>query len=74
MVPHLRQLPKEGSPADTSGLMVGDILVGFGGKQVSGHEELLELLGPESAGSESGAEILRGGALKKVPVRVGSAL
>ena len=48
------------SPAVKSGLQVGDILVGFAGKQIREQEELLSGLGSTAVGSEIDVEILRG--------------
>jgi S1-C subfamily serine protease len=62
-----------GSPAEGAGLMVGDILVGFKGAAVRGHEELLELLGSDAAGAEARAEIVRGGSLTAAAIIVGAA-
>ena len=62
-----------GSSADRGGLEVGDILVGFAGKPVSGHEELVTLMAEQGAGAVVEVELVRGGALRKVSVTVGGA-
>ena len=62
-----------GSSADRAGLEVGEILVGFAGKPVSGHEELVTLMAEQGAGAVVEVELIRGGALRKVSVTVGGA-
>ena len=61
-----------GSPADQGGLMVGDILVGFGGVPVSDHEELFTRLTGELVGQASAVEVLRGGHPVSLQVKVGA--
>ncbi len=62
-----------GSAAERAGLEVGDILVGFAGKPVTGHEELVTLMAEQGAGSVVEVEAIRGGALRKVSVTIGGA-
>jgi S1-C subfamily serine protease len=62
---------ERGQPAAQSGLMVGDILVGLGGKPVADHDTLLEILAADLAGKTMQAELLRGGKLARQDVRIG---
>jgi serine protease DegQ len=62
---------ERGQPADQSGLMVGDILVGLNGRPVTDHDTLLEILASDSAGQTLPAELLRGGKLDRQAVRIG---
>ena len=61
-----------GSPADQGGLMVGDILVGFGGVAVSDHEELFTRLTGDLVGQASAVEVLRGGHPVSLQVKIGA--
>lgn len=62
---------EEDSPAGKGGLLVGDILVGMGGKLVSDPDELLTMLVGKIVGQSTDVEILRGGQPQKIKVRVG---
>ncbi len=59
------------SPAIDAGLMVGDILIGFAGKPVSGPDELFLSLASEVVGHPTSLEILRAGELQEVTVTIG---
>ncbi|MBN1285470.1 MAG: trypsin-like peptidase domain-containing protein [Anaerolineae bacterium] len=61
-----------GSPADTGGLLIGDIIVAFGGEPVEHMDDLLMLLGGDQAGHETAVRIVRGGELKEVMITVGA--
>jgi len=60
-----------GSPADSAGLLVGDILVAFDDHPVESPEDLLELLVGDRVGRQVNARVLRGGARRDVAVTVG---
>lgn len=62
---------ERGQPAEQSGLMVGDILVGLGGKPVPDHDSLLDILAADLAGQALPAELLRGGRLVQQDVCIG---
>ena len=62
-----------GSAAEKAGIEVGDILVGFGGSPVSDHEKLVTLMAERGAGAKADAEIVRGGALRTVPLTIAGA-
>jgi serine protease DegQ len=59
-------------PAERAGLAVGDILVRFAGSPVSGHEHLVTLMAERGAGSTVEVEVIRGGAIRKISLTVGS--
>jgi S1-C subfamily serine protease len=59
-------------PAEKAGLTVGDILVRVGGAAVADQDDLLAAMAQAGAGSSVEAEIIHGGALKKVPLALGS--
>ena len=61
----------DGSPAATAGVLVGDVLVAFGGQPVTAPEDLLDLLAGQAVGAASPLRVLRGGAVTEVPVTVG---
>ncbi len=60
------------SPAATAGIMVGDILVGFAGRAVSNHEDLLEQLMAGMGGKPVSIELLRGGKREEISLNVGT--
>ena len=59
------------SPADSAGILIGDILVEFGGEAITDTDSLQAHLGPSHIGQATAANILRGGELKTVSVTVG---
>jgi S1-C subfamily serine protease len=60
-----------GSPAEQGELMVGDILVGLEGAELSDHDDLVVRLAGEAAGKTLSVEVVRGGAVQVFPVQVG---
>lgn len=60
-----------GSPADAAGILIGDILVEFGGQPVADTDGLQAQLGPSRIGQATRASVLRGGELKALSVTVG---
>jgi S1-C subfamily serine protease len=58
------------SPADRSGIFVGDVIVALDGSHVEDPRQLRRTLGERSAGEQVGLEILRGGQL----IRIGAIL
>jgi S1-C subfamily serine protease len=59
------------TPAEKSGLMVGDILVGVAGVAVEHHDELFVRLSGDVVGKSTPLDVLRGGTLQVVNVVVG---
>lgn len=59
------------SPAAQGGLMVGDILIGIGGKPVEDHDTLFAALAGDVVGKPTPLEILRGGARQILTVIIG---
>lgn len=59
------------SPAESGGLMVGDILVGIDGQAIANHDELMIRLGGESVGKTLSLQILRGGQPQNVDIKIG---
>ncbi|HUX13298.1 MAG TPA: S1C family serine protease [Spirochaetia bacterium] len=55
-----------GSPAETAGLVTGDILTAVASHPVTSHEELLEAMDKSGTGAPVELEILRGGELSRV--------
>lgn len=60
-----------GSPADTAGLLVGDILVKMAGDVLMDTDDLQRLLGPQSVGQATPVAVLRGGEPKDITVTIG---
>jgi serine protease Do len=59
-----------GGPADTAGLLIGDVLIEFDGQPVSAPEDLLDLLTADRVGRAVRTKLLRGGASHEVSVTV----
>ncbi len=59
------------SPAERAGLLLGDVLVAFGGQPTDDIEALQRQLGPESVGAERAARVVRAGQVADVLVTVG---
>jgi serine protease DegQ len=59
------------SPADKSGLYVGDVIVALEGAPVGEPRQLRHALGQRSAGETVGLEILRGGQVSRVSATLG---
>lgn len=59
------------SPAEASGLIVGDILVAIEGQATADHDALMVHLGGESVGKSLSLQIMRGGQPKIIPVTIG---
>jgi S1-C subfamily serine protease len=59
-----------GSPADTAGLMVGDVLLDFDGSPTESPDHLLDLLTGDRVGRTVSARTLRGGTVREVSIRV----
>jgi S1-C subfamily serine protease len=60
------------SPAESGGLMVGDILVGIDGHPVSDHDALFAQLSGDVVGKSIPVEVLRGGQLQTQQVKIGT--
>jgi S1-C subfamily serine protease len=58
-------------PADRAGLLIGDILVAFGGNPVADTDDVQAALGPESVGRDLDATVIRGGELVSLKIKVG---
>jgi S1-C subfamily serine protease len=63
---------ENGSPAETGGLMVGDILVGLNGAPLTDHDDLFAHLTGEKIGQTIPLEVLRGGQLTTVKIEIGA--
>jgi S1-C subfamily serine protease len=62
---------EQGSPAEKAGLVLGDVLVAFGGQPVRDGDDLQGQLGPDTVGTEVSLRILRGGEPRELGVSVG---
>lgn len=60
-----------GSPADTAGIVMGDVLVAIDGNSVGDTDELQQFLTSEHIGKTLKATLVRAGALKEVAITVG---
>jgi S1-C subfamily serine protease len=61
----------DGSPADTAGLLVGDVIVGFEGATIQEPEQLVVRLRGDRVGKPVGLTVIRGGESRTVAVTVG---
>lgn len=59
---------RNGTPADTAGLLVGDLLLTLDGHPLTSPEELYDLLVGERVGRSLALRVLRGGSIVEVPV------
>jgi S1-C subfamily serine protease len=62
---------EKSSPAESGGLMVGDILVAIEGQVIADHDELMGHLSGESVGKPLAIQLLRGGQPLNIAVTVG---
>jgi S1-C subfamily serine protease len=60
-----------GSPADSAGVLVGDILIEFDGRRIGAPEDLLAALAGDRAGQIAAARIIRGSAVQQLTVTIG---
>jgi len=60
-----------GSPAGDAGLVMGDAIIGLDGEAVRHHDDLLVLLGGDRVGKKVSVQIVRGGELRTVEVKIG---
>lgn len=60
-----------GSPADTAGLLVGDLIVSFDGSVVQEPEQLVVRLRGDRVGKPAALTVLRGGVATEVSITVG---
>jgi S1-C subfamily serine protease len=61
-----------GSPAEAAGIIVGDILLEFGGSPVQSPDDLLDRLSAERVGQKVVVKTLHGGVVRDVDVIVGN--
>ena len=59
-----------GSPAETAGVLVGDLLLEFDGKATVSSEDLLDALSARQAGQTVTARTRRGGTARDVPIAI----
>lgn len=62
---------EQDSPADTGGILIGDILVELAGQPIADTDALQAQLGPSRIGQATPASVLRGGELKALTLTVG---
>lgn len=60
------------SPGQAAGLMVGDIIVAIDGRPVQNHDELLASLSSDLIDKSIPVEVLRGGQLQSIFVKIGA--
>jgi serine protease Do len=56
------------SPADSGGLLMGDVIVGLGGQEVADSQDLQAALGPSTVGKPTEVTVARGGEQRTVSV------
>ncbi len=62
---------EDGSPAEEGGLILGDTLTTVGDKQITTHEDLLTVLSSGLIGQKVPFNIIRGGEVRTVNVKIG---
>jgi S1-C subfamily serine protease len=62
-----------GSPADSAGLMVGDLIAGLDGEPVPDHHALVARLDSGVAGRQVEVEVVRGGRVERIALTPGAA-
>jgi S1-C subfamily serine protease len=60
-----------GGPADQAGLLLGDVIVAFGGEAVREPGELRDLLGSDRVGQQATLKIVRGGEPRDLTLTIG---
>ncbi len=60
----------EGTPADNSGLKVGDVIVAFDGEKVKDTQHFMRLVWTAKADAEISLSVIRHGRNKEIPVRL----
>jgi S1-C subfamily serine protease len=60
-----------GGPADRAGLLLGDVIVAFGGEAVREPGELRDLLGSDRVGQQATLKIVRGGEPRDLTLTIG---
>jgi S1-C subfamily serine protease len=60
-----------GGPADRAGLLLGDIITGLEGNEVSDPSDILTFLGPERVGQQASLHIVRAGQTRPATITVG---
>jgi serine protease Do len=63
---------ESGGPADSAGVLLGDVLVEMDGRGFNELDDLSEMLGRKSAGEEVQTSLIRGGQRLHLKVRVGN--
>jgi S1-C subfamily serine protease len=58
-------------PSAAGGLLVGDVIIGIGGKPVAEPEDVLKVLDGDTTGNTLPLELVRGGRLEQVEVLIG---
>lgn len=58
-------------PAAQAGMVIGDIITGWGGEPLGSVRDLMRRLGPDSVGQTVELQLLRGGAKTSVPITIG---
>ncbi len=58
-------------PAESGGIMLGDLLIGLAGTGIQNADELQALLGADRVGQQVQARVIRGGQLRDLTVTVG---
>jgi len=62
---------EENSPAESGGLLVGDIIVAIAGEPVTDGDQLIASLVGDRVGRSTPVEVLRGGQAQTIPVTIG---
>ena len=57
-----------GSPAEKGGILMGDVLIGIAGRNVSDPGELRDALGTAAVGQPLGVMVIRGGQRQEISV------
>ena len=62
---------EDGSPAEQAGILAGDILVRFDGKNLNSTQDILQSMNEDSIGKDLNVSLIRGGQIMDLRIIIG---